>query len=140
MPNMMSIISGQNKKLLRGDRDEDQPKKYCNCRGGTNSCPLGGKCQTKSMVYKADVASVEGKKEYLGQASNTFKLRYNGHTDSFRNEVKEKDTTLSKYLWRLKRMKVEPEVKWSIMSQARPYTRETKRCQLGCPLKPKMLI
>ena len=27
-------------------------------------------------------------------------------------------------------MNVEPEVKWSIMSLARPYTRETKRCQL----------
>ena len=64
------------------------------------------------------------------QASNTFKLRYNGHTDSFINEWKEKDTTLSKYLWDLKRKEMESEVKWSIASLAIPYTRESKRCQL----------
>ena len=68
-------------------------------------------------------------KEYLGQASNTFKLRYNGHTDSFRNEHKEKDTTLSKYLWGLKRNEQEYEVKLSIASLAMPYNMETKRCQ-----------
>ena len=76
------------------------------------------------------MTSREGTKEYLGQASNTFKFRFNGHTDSFRNEGKEKDTTLSKYLWQLKRKDEEHAVKWSIASLAIPYTRETKRCQL----------
>ena len=81
-------------------------------------------------MYRAEVTSREGMKEYLGQASNTFKFRYNGHTDSFRNEVKEKETTLSKYLWQLKREEEEHAVKWSIASLAIPYTKETKRCQL----------
>ena len=46
-------------------------------------------------------------KEYLGQASNTFKLRFNGHSDSFRNEKKEMATTLSKHIWKLKWREVE---------------------------------
>ena len=130
MPNMKSIISGHNKKILRGEKPAYPVKKDCNCRGGVPTCPLEGKCQTKSLVYKAEVTTREGMKEYLGQASNTFKFRYNGHTDSFRNEHKEKDTTLSKYLWQLKRREEEHEIKWYIASLAIPYTRETKRCQL----------
>ena len=130
MPNMKSIISGHNKKILRGVKPAQPAKKDCNCRGGVQTCPLDGKCQTKSLVYRAEVTSREGMKEYLGQASNTFKFRYNGHTDSFRNEVKEKETTLSKFLWQLKRKDEENTVKWSIASLAIPYTKETKRCQL----------
>ena len=130
MPNMKSIISGHNKKILRGEKPAYPVKKDCNCRGGVPTCPLEGKCQTKSLVYRAEVTSREGMKEYLGQASNTFKFRYNGHTDSFRNEHKEKDTTLSKYLWQLKRKEEVHEIKWYIASLAIPYTRETKRCQL----------
>ena len=83
-----------------------------------------------SLVYKAEVSSMEGTKEYLGQASNTFKLRFNGHTDSFRNEKKEMATTLSKQIWKLKRREVEHEVRWNISCLARPYARETKFCQL----------
>ena len=131
---MQSLISGHNKnnkKILRGQEDADRvERRGCNCRGGVASCPLSGKCQTLSLVYRAEVDSVDGSKEYLGQASNTFKLRYNGHTDSFRNEKKKKETTLSHYLWKLKGQEVEPEVKWSIASLARPYSRETKKCQL----------
>ena len=131
MPSMQSLISGHNKKMLRGQEDADRmERRGCNCRGGLGRCPLSGKCQTKSLVYRAEVNSVDGSKEYLGQASNTFKLRYNGHTDSFRNEKKKKETTLSHYLWKLKGKEVETEVKWSIASLARPYSRETKKCQL----------
>ena len=125
---MQSIISGHNKKILRGER-RTNAKKNCNCRGGESSCPLEGECQTKSLVYRAEVASRGELKEYLGQASNTFKLRFNGHTDSFRNEWKEKDTTLRKYIWNLKRREQEHDIKWSIASLALPYIKETKICQ-----------
>ena len=83
-----------------------------------------------SLVYKAEVSTMDGVKEYLGQASNTFKFRYNGHTDSFRNVKKRKETTLSNHIWKLKEGEVEHEVSWSIAALARPYTKETKRCQL----------
>ena len=63
MPNMMSVISGHNKKILRGDNQAGKVKKDFYCRKGLASCPLGGKCQTKSLVYKAEVTSVEGVKE-----------------------------------------------------------------------------
>ena len=127
MPNMKSLISGHNKKVLRGQEVADKIERGCNCRVGVDRCPLAGKCLTKSLVYKAEVASMDGSKEYLGQASNTFKLRFNGHTDSFRNEGKQKDTTLSHHIWKLKRREVEYDVKWSIASLARPYSRETLR-------------
>ena len=73
---------------------------------------------------------MEGAKEYLGQASNTFKLRFNGHTESFRNEKKEMATTLSMHIWKLKRREVEYEVNLNISCLARPYARETKLCTL----------
>ena len=130
MPNMKSLISGHNKKVIIGQEVADKIERGCNCRVGVDRCPLAGKCLTKSLVYKAEVASMDGSKEYLGQASNTFKLRFNGHTDSFRNEGKQKDTTLSHHIWKLKRREVEYDVKWSIASLARPYSRETKSCQL----------
>ena len=131
MPSMKSLISGHNKKIIRSQQNDDKvERRGCNCRGGEESCPLSGKCQTLSLVYRAEVNSVEGAKEYLGQASNTFKLRYNGHTDSFRNAKKKKETTLSHYLWKLREKEVESEVKFSIAALARPYTMETKKCQL----------
>ena len=46
MPNMMSIISGHNKKILRGDKPTEAAKKKCNCRGGVKSCPLEWKCHS----------------------------------------------------------------------------------------------
>ena len=57
---------------------------------GIETCPMFGQCLTKSLVYKAEVLSNEGLKEYLGQGSNTFKLNYNNHTDSCTKEHKKK--------------------------------------------------
>ena len=63
---------------------------------------MAGRCQTKSLVYKAEVSTMDGINEYLGQASNNFKLRYNGHTERFRNVAKRKKTTLNNHIWKLK--------------------------------------
>ena len=76
---MESLISGHNTKMLRGQENYDRmERRGCNCRGGLGRCPLSGKCQTKSLVYRVEVNSVDGSNEHLGQVSSTFKLRFNG--------------------------------------------------------------
>ena len=85
-PNMKSLITSHNSKLSR--TPEEVKKAGCNCRGGVSVCPLQGDCQTPSLVYKATVSSVEGRREYLGQTAITFKLRYNYHKNSFIREVR----------------------------------------------------
>ena len=54
MLNMMSIINNYNKKLLHPHtNNKDLP---CNCRNLPN-CPLSGKCQAKSIIYKASISA-----------------------------------------------------------------------------------
>ena len=130
MPNMSSAISGHNKKLLRDISSNSNEDHGCNCTGGVEECPLNGQCQMKEVVYKAVVSTDEGQKEYIGQTKNTFKMRYDGHTDSFRNFGRRKKTTLSKHIWSLKGQNKDFKIDWSVATVAKPYSRETKRCQL----------
>ena len=54
MPNMAQAVAGHNSKLMREDRPlVEQPG--CNCRGGPQTCPVGGKCLTSCVVYEATV-------------------------------------------------------------------------------------
>ena len=129
MPAMKSIISSHNKKILSLNEVEAEPG--CNCQKGVKTCPLDGKCQTKSLVYKAEVAREDGvEKEYLGQTNITFKLRWNNHKSECKLPHKEKATCLSKYVWYLKRKEINFTINWSVASVASPYSRETGRCQL----------
>ena len=75
----------------------------CNCRVGKDTCSLNGKCQTESLVYKAIVTSPDNTTaEYIGQASTSFKARFNNHTSSFRNQQYSKNTALSSHFWNVK--------------------------------------
>ena len=124
-PNMKSLITSHNSKLSRRCR-----KTGCNCRGGVSVCPLQGDCQTPSLVYKATVSTVEGRREYLGQTTITFKLIYNNHKNSFIKASKKHSTALSNYVWKLSNKGVDYSISWSSVSLARPYSREGKSCQL----------
>ena len=136
MPAMKSIISAHNKKILAANFEEEEAG--CNCRGGESSCPLAGKCQTQSLVYKAELDSTEGEVEYIGQTNVTFKVRWNNHKTDFRHQKKEKSTTLSKYVWHLKRKEVDYSLSWSTACLATPYSRETKSCQL-CTMEKTLI-
>jgi hypothetical protein len=138
MPAMKSIISSHNKKVLSSSKVEPEPG--CNCQKGVNSCPLGGKCQTKSLVYKAEVTTTDDgvEKEYLGQTNITFKLRYNNHKSECKLPHKEKATCLSKYIWQLKRKETSYTINWSVAWIASPYSRETGRCQL-CTMEKTLI-
>ena len=53
MPNLDTIISGHNKKVLNQPIEPQSNNSACNCRGGTASCPLNGQCQNKERkIFK----------------------------------------------------------------------------------------
>ena len=100
------------------------------CRGGISNCPLEGKCLSTSLVYKAEVDSIQGTACYIGLASNTFKERYLNHTSSFRNIQYRESTALSKYIWTLKEKNEDYDIKWSVAAKAPSYSPTIKSCYL----------
>ena len=93
----------------------------CNCKKGTNNCPMSGNCLTKSIVYQANVTSINEIKQYIGLASTTFKERLYNHHLSFNNERYEHSTHLSKYIWELKRADISYKITWSTVVDAPTY-------------------
>ena len=112
----------------------------CNCRMGPNTCPLNGICLHNSMVYKAEVNAENGTKaEYVGASASTFKERYGNHISSFNHDRYQNNTSLSKYVWDLKRKKMEFSVKWSIIGKAPPYNPASGTCKL-CTLEKTIIL
>ena len=72
-PNIGSIISFHNKKILYSDNTEYG----CNCND-KNKCPLDNKCLTPRIVYRADVTNdqTQEQKFYYGISDTPFKERY----------------------------------------------------------------
>ena len=81
MPNVASIICRHNKTVLASTPQDCK----CNCRDKSN-CPMNGKCQEKSIVYKAVVTSEREKKEYIGLTEHAFKERDSSHQTSVRHQ------------------------------------------------------
>ena len=140
MPNIGSVISQHNKVLLsRANQNSPSTTKTCNCRN-KDAYPLAGKCLTKSLVYQATVKREDSTKQetYIGLTENSFKPQYSNHVSSFRNANKKHATELSKYIWQLKDLNVRYSISWKIIKQCKPYSKNTKRCNL-C-LHEKFLI
>ena len=92
---------------------------------------MKGRCQIPSLVYRAKVSDNTGtSKEYVGQTHITFKKRWNNSKQEQKNPAKENSTELSKHVWKLKRNNIAYDIDWSVAAIAKPYTRETGRCQL----------
>ena len=92
---MEAYIKSHKTKMVKEEVNTTDPG--CNCRGGKSRCPLQGRCQIQSLVYKAKAQNGNETKEYIGQTAITFKLRFNNHTASF---VNHSNTSLSHYFWR----------------------------------------
>ena len=133
MPNMATIIKRHNNKVLRdGKQASEAPADAvrCNCRE-KDSCPLDGACQTRSIVYKANVKTDDDvQKEYTGLTAMSFKQRFYNHQQSMRDHKYRNSTTLSKYVWSLKDSQVGYTVKWSIHRRAAAYSNISKKCNL----------
>ena len=129
MPNVKSIISSHNKKVLSTNNTEQvQTDKECNCRK-KNECPLEGKCLQTNVIYQATVTTETTKETYIGLATN-FKERYRNHKCSLKLSKRRNETELSKYIWKLKEEKKDYNIKWKIIKKCQPYNNITKTCNL----------
>ena len=107
-------------------------------------CPLDKKCLTSSLVYKATISSKSGNMDYYGLSANTFKERYLGHTQSFRNLYKQdseaKKTTLSSYIEKLEGKNEKYSIKWAIQKRAFSYKPGCNFCSLCLTEKTEILL
>ena len=124
-PNIGSIISSHNKKVLNRKSDATSDNK-CNCRDKAN-CPTPGKCCTECVIYSATVEQTGT--NYIGMTQNKFKTRFTQHTHSFKMESKKNATTLSQYIW-CQKMNPNPKIKWSILKKCTTYQPGNKCCDL----------
>ena len=125
--NMKQHISAHNRKVL--EPKTDVPGRLCNCRK-KEECPLDGKCQTKGIVYKANVETVNSNMNYYGLTEMTFKERYNSHQFDFRHVKNKNSTALSKHIHSLKEKNIAYTITWSIHTKAYPYISGGRRCDL----------
>ena len=140
-PNMATLIKRHNAHVCTlAAREELKTERHCNCRGGTEACPLEGECLTKGVVYEASVTPEGGGPvmQYIGSTATTFKERHANHKASMKHESKQHHTELSKFTWQLKRKGTAHQVKWRILRRAKEYSINSKRCNL-C-LTEKLLI
>ena len=74
-PNLGMIINSHNKKILR--QSKMTYEREFNCRIKEN-CPLGGKCLSKNIIYRANITPEEKNKNikeesYVGLTATKFK-------------------------------------------------------------------
>ena len=130
VPNFKQIISSHNKKLLKGT-PEDPP---CNCQK-SRQCPIPGECLKENVVYQATVMPEVGDPEtYIGMTSTPFKERLANHEKSFNHLKYSTETSLSKFIWKLKGKKIGYSINWRIVDRAAPFNPITRVCKL-CTLE-----
>lgn len=140
MPNVENIIKSHNKKLLQEhQQQEDTSPRLCNCRS-KDQCPLGGKCLTDSLVYKATLSTISEKYSYVGMSEGAFKTRFNNHKCSFRLERYRTATKLSEKVWYLKDRGIDFNITWDIIKRGRPYMNGQRTCDLCTTEKLEILL
>ena len=55
---------------------------------------------------------------------------HRNHTCSFRNECYKNATELSKHIWSLKERKIDYQIRWRKVKQAKSYSNVNKKCNL----------
>ena len=129
---MSCMIKSHNKKMINKDVKES---KSCNCRV-KSKCPLNGQCQVTDILYKCNVLSPDKPNKVEGD----FKKRICNHRKSFNNEDSANDTTLSKYIWELKKTSnSSPTLVWTIAKRVPPYSNISKKCLLCLHEKLKII-
>ena len=127
MPNMGTLVSSHNSKLLR--QNNTPPDQGCNCQGGPNTCPLAvPECKKRSVVYVASVESTDGVEHYTGLTGGAFKNRWYQHMSDINNN--KTSTTLSSHIRKLKEEGKTYNLRWDIMDRAPVYNPVSKKCRL----------
>ena len=139
MDNMKTVINKHNMKITNADNNANATTgEQCNCRK-KDQCPLDNKCLSSSVIYNAQVTTNNTTKNYIGLTEGTFKQRFSQHKSTFKHRKHINNTELSKYIWQLRDKKQDFNIKWSIISRARPYSNISKRCDL-CLTEKLMII
>ena len=131
-------MAAHNALVLRAQKPTT-PALPCNCR---RECPLSGEpgCRNKAVIYRAEIQGAT----YVGQTKTPFRERVARHRTSFKHIYKESETALSKFIWdkgynMSDGQIVEPEIKWSILSNCRLYAPGDRACNL-CTTEKLMII
>ena len=118
-------------ELITRDRNPDVGS--CNCRS-KEKCPLGGRCNSRNVVYQARISPIEHKRDgervYIGISAGNWKQRYYNHRHSFSNPKLRYQIVLSKYLGGLKDQGLSPQIKWKIIRHSSTANSFNGRCNL----------
>lgn len=145
---MKTLIKAHNTKVIHKKKQEnmiqnnerrhnEQTSSMCNCQR-PNECPLPGRCQTKSVVYKATVTTQNNIKTYIGSTEKTFKQRFYGHKSDINNSANRTNTALANYIWSVKDRGDVPVIRWEILRLCKEYKTGTRKCDV-C-LTEKLMI
>ena len=136
MPNMDVLISGSNKSKL--PKDDVNADLTCNCK--ENPCPLQGHCNTKNLVYKAELKSNPTSENYtyIGMTCRKFIEHFRIHKRSF-NVEDTNSTTLSKKLRELKADDKPTDINFKTLKITKSYAPGDKFCQL-CIAEKHLII
>ena len=139
-PNVRSVIQNHNKRLL-DQRPNDNTAKKCNCKI-PHKCPLNGDCLQECVIYKATINKDNKSIVYIGSTEGPFKKRFYGHNSDFKIHSKENSTTLSAFVWNEKRENggIVPEIKWEIIDKNKPYSGQTRKCNLCLAEKFQIML
>ena len=159
--NIKAHVAAHNKKVL--NPKEDKGGKSCNCRSYESrlasrnkalslpvdhpppgwfprGCPVDGKCLTESVIYSASVKPVGASPmNYIGLTGDSFKSRFNGHTDTFRHR-NGKMSTLSSHVWDLEDKGLEYNINWKLKKKAMLYKPGASYCDLCVSEKVEILL
>ena len=142
MPNVKNHIAKNNAKVSSTKNDCDKNERKCDCtRKFKGKCPLHGHCLQKSVVYQAHVTTANKTMIYTGMTKNSFKQRWCVHNATIeKRPPKEKVTTLSEYVWKLKDQNIPFKITWSIKSKAYAFSSGSKGCDLCTTEKLTILL
>ena len=123
----LKIFKGHNKKVKSKPRDQNQNA----IAEKKRECPMERICQVNSVVYKFEVTRPLPKKVYLGLAEREWKSRFYNHKLSFKHKRYSNKITFPSYMLHLKSVSSEkPNLKWSVLRCAPPYSNISKKCLL----------
>ena len=119
--NLYKIISNHNKDLMEKSCVDRQylSKPLCNSRV-RDECPVGGKCNSENVVYKATIFQMENRKDikiYFGISTGNWKQRLYNDRHSVSNPFLRNQTAFSKWFWRLKDSDLTPLVRWNFIKK-----------------------
>ena len=125
--NMHSILNNHNRRLLDklNSRALDVVS-YCSRR--KEECPLGGRCNSKNVLYQACISPMEhnndGERDNVGISAWNWKQGLYNHRHSFSNPRLRNQTSLSKYFSNLMDQRLIPHPPTKVENCQAVFNRE----------------